>query len=164
MSTLAHRIQPARELLSPSSISSKDEIGHILKRELDRLSVLVTWQKKTEAIDSVIDAFRKHQKPNWDGYGAVPLSEAACTEAILFLKKLPIAIPSPEVIPNPDGDLSLEWYMKKRALFVVTFSGKRLISYAGVFGAGSKLHGTEIFMDSVPSPIIENICRLLSLG
>ena len=164
MSTLAHRIQPARELLSPSSISSRDEITNILKREVDRLSILVTWQRKTEVIDSIIDAFRKHQKPNWDGYGAAPLSETACAEAVLFLKKLPMSIPAPEVVPNPDGDISLEWYLRKRVLFVLTFSGKRVISYAGLFGIGAKIHGTEVFIDSVPSPIIENLCRLLSLG
>lgn len=164
MSTLAYGIQPARELLSSTSISSRDESLDVIKREIDRLSVLVTWQKKTEVIDSVIDGFRKHQKQNWDGYGAVPLSEAACEEAILFLKQLPMSIPSPEVVPNPDGDISLEWYLRKRSLFVVTFSGRRVISYAGIFGKGAKLHGTEVFVDSIPSPIIENLCRLFSLG
>lgn len=164
MSTLSHRIQPSRDLLSSSSRSSNDEITNILKREIDRLSILVTWQKKADVIDCVIDTFRKHQKPNWDGYGATPLSETACAEAVLFLNKLPLSIPNPEVVPNPDGDISLEWYLRKRVLFVVTFSGKHIISYAGLFGKVAKLHGTEPFVDSIPSSIIENLCRLLSLG
>ena len=66
------------------------------------------------------------------------------------------------MIPNPDGDLSLEWYLDKWRLFVVTFSGKGIIFYAGVFGKGTKTHGKEFITDSIPSTIVEKISRLLA--
>jgi hypothetical protein len=160
MSTLVPYLNP----LSFSSGRSGDEALWIPGVGSDRFLLPITWQKKVETIDAVIDAFRKHQKPNWDGYEAVPISEAACAEAIRFLQKLPSSVPSPSIVPNPDGDISLEWYLKKRLLFVVTFSGKGVIYYAGIFGRGSKVHGTEFFTESVPSSVIENLYRLFSQG
>jgi hypothetical protein len=164
MSTLAPYLHPSRELLPSSSASTNDEVARILRREAERLSLPITWQKKMEAVDTVIDTFRRNRESDWDGYGALPISEAACAEAILFLKKLPSTIPPPDVIPNPDGDVSLEWYIDQRQLFVATFSGTGIISFAGVFGKGSKVHGTEIFTESIPSSLIENLCRLFSQG
>ena len=164
MSTLAAYPHPSRELLQPSSACTNDDVTRILRLEAERLTLPISWQKKMEAVDIVIDTFRKHQKSNWDGYDAAPISEAACAEAILFLKKLPSTIPSPDVIPNPDGDVSLEWYIDQRLLFVATFSGTGIIAFAGVFGKGSKVHGTELFTESIPSSVVENLCRLFSQG
>lgn len=162
MSTFAPNLHGSIDLLSYSSGSSTGEIARLLKTELDRLDVTVTRRRKLEAADSVIDTFRTHQRENWDGYGAVPLSQEACAEAIIFLRQLPSGIPRPDVIPNPDGDVSLEWYLGKWHLFVLTFSGKGIIFYAGVFGKGKKTHGTEFISDSIPSSIVENLCRLLA--
>ena len=162
MSTIAPNIHGSIDLFSYSSRSSTGDIVRILKKELDRLDVTVTRQHKLEVADSVIDTFRTHQRANWDGHGAVSLSQEACTEAIIFLRQLPTAIPRPSVVPNPDGDISLEWYLGKWQLFVVTFSGKGILFYAGVFGKGAKTHGTEFITDSIPSSIIENICRVLA--
>lgn len=162
MSTVALNIHGSIDLFSYSSRSSTGDIDRILKKELDHLDVTVTRQRKLEMADSVIDTFRKHQRANWDGHGAAPLSQEACTEAIIFLRQLPTVIPRPSLVPNPDGDISLEWYLGKWQLFVVTFSGKGILFYAGVFGKGAKTHGTEFMTDSIPSSIVENICRLLA--
>lgn len=164
MSTLAAYPHPSRELLQTSSACTNEDVRRILRLEAERLALPISWQKKMEAVDTVIDTFRKHQKSNWDGYNAAPISEAACAEAILFLKKLPSTIPSPDVIPNPDGDVSLEWYIDQRILFVATFSGTGVIAFAGMFGKGSKVHGTELFTESIPSSVVENLCRLFSQG
>lgn len=164
MSTLATPIYSSPGFLSPSSRSSNEEMANLLRGEEARLTLPITWQRKWAVIDSVIDVFRKHHNPNWDGYGAVPLSESACKEAASFLKKLPLSVPNPDVIPNPDGDISLEWYLRKRLLFVVTFSGRGIISYAGLFGKRTKIHGTEVFSESIPSSVLESLCRLLSQG
>lgn len=164
MSTLAPYLHASRELLPTSSASANDEVARILRKEAERLTLPITWQKKKAAVDTVIDTFRKYQESNWDGYDAAPVSEAACAEAILFLRKLPSTIPSPDVIPNPDGDVSLEWYLDQRLLFVATFSGTGVIAFAGVFGRGSKVHGTEFFTESIPSSVVENLCRLFSQG
>lgn len=162
MSTVAAYHHPIIEFLGHSSTSSLEEVGQITRKESAHFVLPVTWQRKDEAIDALIDTFRKHRDPNWDGYDAEPIKEAACAESAKFLRKLPSAIPNPEIVAEPDGDIALEWYVRKRLLFVVSFSGKGVISYAGMFGRGSKAHGTEYFSDSIPSSVIANIRRLLS--
>jgi hypothetical protein len=158
MSTVATYHHASIGLLGHSSNSSLEQPA----QSIDRFSPSVTWQRTREATDTVIDVFRKHRDPGWDGYNAAPISELACNEAVKFLRRLPSTIPMPEVVAEPDGDIAFEWYMKRRLLFVVSFSGVGVISYAGMFGKGSKVHGSEYFLESIPPSIIENIRRLWS--
>jgi len=47
--------------------------------------------------------------PGWDGYGADPI-EVACVDNVrAVLAALPAGIPSPEISPNPNGTLTLDW-------------------------------------------------------
>jgi hypothetical protein len=136
-----------------------------LKRfyEEDIVSVL----KKTEALghmdealQSLYEVFEECTKEGWDGYDALPITEEAYFAAIKLIKSLPVtAFPMPEVTPEPNGDVGLEWYRENRLVFVVSVSGKSEIVYAGLFGA-NKTHGTEYFGDSLPSIILENLKRL----
>jgi len=65
----------------------------------------------------------------------------------------------PEVVPEPSGEIGLEWSKGKDKVFVVSLSGKNEIVYAGLFGI-NKVHGVEYFGDAVPSTILENLRRL----
>ena len=48
----------------------------------------------------------------------------------------------------------------KKSVFVVSFSGNNVISYAGLFGENNKAYGTEYFKDSMPESIVNNIRRI----
>ncbi len=81
-------------------------------------------------------------------------------QAKRLLESLPLTFfPIPEVIPEPNGEIGLEWYREKRNVFVASVSGRNEIVYAGLLGV-NKLHGTEYFGDSLPSIILENLKRL----
>jgi hypothetical protein len=112
----------------------------------------------------VAAVFLESNRPDWDGYGAKPLSPDACTEAVKFLSNLPITFPMPHIIAEPDGDLVLEWYVKQRHLFVLGFSGKGVITYNGIFGQNAKVHGCEPLTDELPQIVSESIRRLLAFG
>ena len=124
----------------------------------------ITWQLDNKAFDTVAAVFRESNRPDWDGYGAKPVSPEACTEAVKFISNLPVTFPMPQVIAEPDGDLALEWYVKKSHLFVIGFSGKGSISYNGVFGQDTKIHGCEPLTDELPRVVCESIRRLLAFG
>lgn len=47
--------------------------------------------------------------PDWDAYGAEPLSSCCIANAKALLSALRPSIPSPEVTPNPNGTLTLDW-------------------------------------------------------
>ena len=98
---------------------------------------------------------------NWDGEGALAISEDVYIEALRFIKNLPtyVDLPLPEINPDNDGELSLEWYRNKRQVFVVSISGKNRITYAGLFGTND-IHGTEFFGESIPPIVLINLQRL----
>lgn len=54
--------------------------------------------------------------PNWDAYGGEPIGGACVANARALLDALPPDIPSPEVTPNPNGTLTLDWETEDQAL------------------------------------------------
>lgn len=110
------------------------------------------------------DIFRVYQEcieKNWDGYDAEAVNENVFFESIKFIDSMPDDIQMPEVIPEPTGEIAFEWYKDRKHIFVTSLSGEGIISYAGLFGAKNKSHGTEIFIDNIPNVIISNIKRLI---
>jgi hypothetical protein len=114
-----------------------------------------------EALESLTEVYKECSEENWDGYGALPITEDAYREAERLIKSLPLTsfIPMPEITPEPNGELGLEWYKENRKTFVVSVSGKNEIVFAGLFGV-NRVHGTEYFGDILPHIIIENLKRL----
>ncbi|MHC4181726.1 MAG: hypothetical protein ACYSWS_02165 [Planctomycetota bacterium] len=128
---------------------------------------IVSELKKTEtlghlneALQSLNEVFEECSEEGWDGYDALPITEEAYFAAIKLIKSLPVtAFPMPEVTPEPNGEIGLEWYREERQVFVASVSGRNEIVYAGLLGV-NKSHGTEYFGDSLPSVILENLKRL----
>lgn len=113
---------------------------------------------REDAINTVYEISLECANEDWDGYGALPVSEDANYEARKILQLLPSSVPMPEVLPEPSGDIGLEW-RKGRNHFVISVSGNNEITYAGIFGK-NRIHGTEYFYNAIPSIILENLRRL----
>ncbi|HSO82084.1 hypothetical protein [Thiocapsa sp.] len=54
--------------------------------------------------------------PNWDAYGAEPIAARCMANTRCVLTALPAGIPSPEITPNPNGTLTLDWETEDQAL------------------------------------------------
>jgi hypothetical protein len=106
--------------------------------------------------------YRECSESDWDNDGANPINEQTFLEAIMLLDQLPSELPLPEIIPEPTGNIALEWYKGKRHVYVISVGGKSTIEYAGLFGRHSKTYGAEYFSAELPSLIISHILRLLS--
>jgi hypothetical protein len=64
-----------------------------------------------EAAKVVVSTFQS-LGPDWDGYGAVPISETArsnATRVLDIIEAMPVSLPTPEISPNPNGTISMEW-------------------------------------------------------
>ena len=48
-------------------------------------------------------------EPGWDGHGADPITPSCLTKVSTVLAALPAGTPCPEVVPNPNGTLTLDW-------------------------------------------------------
>ena len=112
------------------------------------------------ALSELDEIYRECSKEDWDGYGALPVSQKAYYEAIRFLKAWPLSLPVPELEPEPEGDIGFEWNFGKNKVFATSVHGTNFITYAGLLGAGNKTHGTEAFDGAIPQEIINKILRI----
>lgn len=112
------------------------------------------------AFNALMETYKECCEESWDGYGAVPISQATCSEAVRFLDALPSWIPAPEIVPEPDGYIGFEWRRGKYWTVVASVDGTNHIIYAGIFGTGDKSHGTELFDGSIPKALADQISRL----
>ncbi len=119
----------------------------------------ITLGGKTDVLQSLVSVFEECSEEGWDGNEASPITEDAYLEARRLISNLPINLRMPEVVPEPSGEIGLEWSKGKDRTFVLSLSGRNEIVYAGLFGF-NKVHGVEYFGDTVPSAILENLRRL----
>lgn len=97
--------------------------------------------------------------PNWDGYGAAPISAQTVRQASLFLGSLPLGTPPPSVGVEPDGHLTLEWYRSPHRTLSVSINPDGDLHYAALLGL-SKAYGTEPFFGEAPQVILGLIRRV----
>jgi hypothetical protein len=137
-------------------------IGRIFS-DIDNGNTTQTLGGRRDLLNKLNEIFTEHSNSNWDGYDAKPISGDAYLEAEKLIRVLPInpTFPIPEIIPEPGGEITFEWYRDKREVFVLSVSGQNEIVYSGLFGS-NKIHGIEYFGDSLPSVILDTLRRLYS--
>lgn len=77
--------------------------------------VAPTWSEPGRWINPVAQQIRQLKKlqPNWDSYGAKPISKAAIDLMIDLLAGVSSSnTPPPTLVPSAEGHLQAEWHMK----------------------------------------------------
>lgn len=111
------------------------------------------------ALDQLYAVFSDSCSHNWDGHGAVAIGYGTYQAAKRFIEMLPDDVPMPEAAPEPDGEISLEWFGAPERVFSVSVNAHHDLHYAGLFGRG-RTHGTETFFDTVPPFVLNGIRRV----
>lgn len=125
------------------------------------LSSSVTWGRSDDLVSELFDIYNDCSTSNWDGYDALPITRKAILEAKRFINAMPIWMPTPEIVPEPDGDIGFQWSFGKDRILTVSFSGQNIISYASILGSPErKKYGSEIFNDSIPEEVIEGVGKI----
>ena len=102
--------------------------------------------------DEIREAWKENQDPSWDGYGAKPISEKAAESALEFVHLLHAEIAKPDVVPESDGAMGLEWRHKDKIL-VLSFLPNGSFTFAGHFPNNDKVHGSGKFEGEVPAVV-----------
>lgn len=116
------------------------------------------WRALTNA--RIEELASEIQVPNWDGYGAQPITTDVKDQAQRFVDLLPYRLPAPEPMPDPDGEIALAWDFGPGSVFTVTIAGNGTLTYAGLLGGGVKRHGVERFNGDIPESILRSIEEL----
>ena len=112
-----------------------------------------------KSFDELLMVYQECQLENWDGYGALPVSNDTHTFAKNFLKVLPLGIKMPSIGAEPDGHLTLEWYQSVHQILSLSISPDGIIHYAALLG-GSSEYGSEPFTGKVSGTILNLIKRI----
>jgi hypothetical protein len=163
MNAQAHTLR----FYAPQSSLTQSNPASELGNELKRLFLVATeharnnatdWRTLTRAL--IEEVAVRNQSPDWDGYGAKPISLSAKAEAQRLVDLLPYWISAPDAAPDPDGEIALSWDLGPGHVFTVSVSSTGVLSYAGMLGEGVKRHGMEPFKSDVPKTILEAIEEL----
>jgi hypothetical protein len=85
--------------------------------------------------------------PHWDGAGSVPISKqtieitAKIAEALYAI--VPVGTPAPEIIGEPDGEISVSWSVAADRLYSLSVGAHGKINFAGQFGKEGGIHGWQ---------------------
>jgi hypothetical protein len=93
---------------------------------------------------------------------STPIQRNTAEAAIEFAYLLPRSLPIPEVTPDPDGDISFDWFGPSGKMFSVSVDARGRLAYAGRFAETSKVHGTEQLSENCPQEIIRGIAKTIS--
>ena len=115
---------------------------------------------KRDALEALDDTFEESCQPGWDGYSGAAVPWETYLRAKEFLHRFPTSLRTPEVSVDPDGEISFEWYVAPNRVLLVSVGSDGDLTYAGVFGASGKKHGTEAFYDEIPKEILESVKRI----
>ena len=138
-------------------------LKQIINKELsDFMKAETIGRLYDEVLKLLKEVYDECSIEGWDGYNSLPVSEEAYFEAKKIILSLPLnAFSAPEIVPESNGGIALEWYKSKRYIFVVSVCGKNELVYAGLFGT-NKINGTEYYNDIIPTTVIDNLKRLYS--
>jgi hypothetical protein len=128
------------------------------RRHLQHSQVLGLYGKGV-----LYDLYRVYEeclKPDWDGYGSLPVSITTLHLVKQFIDALPLGTPQPSLGAEPDGHLTLEWHYSVRRTLSVSIGPEGEIHYAALLGAG-KAYGTEVFYGEVPRKIVDLIYEVM---
>jgi hypothetical protein len=110
--------------------------------------------------DELFATAEECQAGNWDGHGAVAISDETYRLAYQFLEALPLGTPVPSIGAEPDGNMTVEWYRSPRRTLSVSIAPDGDLHYAALLGA-SKAYGTEPFFGAMPKVILDLVARVM---
>ncbi len=96
----------------------------------------------------------------WDGYNATPVSYAAIIDSAKLIQQLPKDIPAPELVPEPDGSIGLEWYIDQWHVLTLSVKGDAIIVFSGLFGGNDTDHGQKPLTEHLSATLRMHLNRL----
>jgi hypothetical protein len=98
----------------------------------------------------------------WDGYGAKAISEHTIERISGFLSALPIWMSAPDVVPEADGEIAIEWHVAPDRILSISIGETGPLHFAGQLGPDEEVQGTAHFTGKIPQTILRFISGVLS--
>lgn len=112
-----------------------------------------------DLVDALLDVASQASEAGWDGYDARPADPDSLRHTYTLVRRLPQDLPAPEFSVDPDGEISLEWFVGPRRTFSVSVGADGRLSYAGLHDEAT-VHGTDRIGDDLPELLLFHLRRL----
>jgi hypothetical protein len=113
----------------------------------------VLFGRKATAISKLNGIADACAESNWDGNEANAINETAVQTAEAFIRAMPDEMPMPELAPDPDGSIELDWIASRQRMFTVSVGQSNRLAYAWLDGAAQG-HAVDSFDgDAIPTRI-----------
>lgn len=99
--------------------------------------------------------------PNWNGYGAEPVSQESFEKAKYFISMLPAWTPVPAVSASPSGQIMLEWYRAPKQILSVSVSPIGQLHFSALVG-NEESYGVRELLDKAPEDISKLIREVMA--
>lgn len=98
----------------------------------------------------------------WDGYDALPISAKVIEITSRLIKKMGILgfQNYPELVPENDGAITLEWYVNPKQELSVSVNPNNVLYHAFIDGS-DKRHGSSIMQEGLSPSIIALIDQIM---
>ena len=142
--------RPALRLIKNDEYEPASQIGRTIQQ---------TWAEKrnylsNSALDwapTVSAALRTIQNEcqnlNWDAEGATPVVDTTMvlTKMVVevLFRLLPKGTPSPDLIPESDGEICISWSVDSNHIFSLSIGNTGKINFAGQFGNKGSVHAWQ---------------------
>lgn len=163
MSILAAAGRSNAAILCPAEGVSEEAriIQSILESMAHERRIPASFAWRDLLLGEVREIIQTCSNEGWDGYGAEPISREAGLRAAQLITLLPEGIQPPNVVPEPTGDIALEWLTGAEKHFTLSITGPTLV-YAGIFGGSDKRYGEKRFLRDLPPATLEILTSYFS--
>ena len=149
-----------------SAVSSESEILRQrvadIRRSTERSQSL--FGGKAATISQIWGLVNECAEAGWDGAHAEGVDRFAALAAADFIRALPDGLPLPEVAPDPDGAISLDWIRSRNCIFSVSVGTSNRLVYAWLDGS-DRGHAVARFDGAqVPVRVLEGIGEIMKHG
>lgn len=119
--------------------------------------------RKANAISELWALANECAQEGWDGGDARPIDRQAVSKANAFIRALPDSLPLPEIAPEPDGAVSLDWIRSRNRLLSVSVGASDRLAFAWLDGV-DRGHGVARFVEGiVPTRIVDGIAAIMDV-
>ena len=130
------------------------EAFRIDREEETSESTVSAWQlSRQDAMRELWEVFEETSSPGWDGDDARPLSRRAKDALVDALFTLTPHVPIPEIVPEPDGGVAMEWSNGSARSLIVSFGPDGGLYFA-VQIPGRRESGRRPFDTQLPSDLL----------
>lgn len=143
----------------PGASPEAEHLERVFSDNQDRLQHDSRALGIADAFRELFDVASDTRLPDWDGYGASPISRASYRNASKLLQSLPLGVPNPSMGVDPDGEVTIEWFGSPNRTLSISVSPDGLLHYSAVIGS-SKVYGTEPFFGPLPSRIFQTLYQI----